>query len=128
MVLIKQIALYLQSQSVGTLGTDLFYSYNPDTSSLPIVAVIDTGGIQPSKDVPTKHPTFQVFIRAADYVTGKTKLDAVRSALHQTRNQVLAGGGDTYFYYIFALSEGGHIGRNEAGMDEFSINFEALIR
>lgn len=128
MVLVKEIALYLQSQGIGTVGTDLFYSYNPDIASSPMIAVLDTGGLQPSKDIPTKHPTFQVFIRASTYVAGKTKLDAVRSALHQFRNQLIPGGGSTFFYYIFAQSEGGHIGRNEQGMDEFSINFEAYTR
>jgi len=127
MTLIEQIALYLQSKGIGTLSTDIFYSYAPDIEGA-CVTVLDTGGMQPSKDVPTKHPTFQIFLRSEDYDAGRIKLDAIRSALHQMRNQVIPGGGDTYFYYIFALSEGGHIGVNAAGMNEFSMNFEALIR
>lgn len=128
MVLIEEIAYFLQSLGIGTVGTDIFFSYNPDTGSTPMIAVLDTGGITPSPDLPTKHPTFQVFIRAATYSAGKAKLDAVRSGLHQFRNRLIPGGGSTFFYYIFALAEGGHIGRNETGMDEFSINFEAYIR
>jgi len=46
-------------------------------------------------------------------------------ALHQVGNEQI---GDTYFYYILANSEGGHIGRNERGLDEFSINFICLTR
>lgn len=125
MTFIEEIARLLQTAGVGTLGTDLYYSYAPaDKESL--VAVIDTGGVPPDIDLPTKEPTFQVFIRATSYDAGKAKLDAVRSALHQKRSGTLAGG--TYYYYIYAIAEGGHIGLDEAGHDEFSINFKALLR
>ncbi len=123
----EQIATYLQANGVGTLATDLFISYLPEDSHLPCVGVFDTGGIQPDKYLPMKHPTFQVFIRAASFDAGKTKLAAIRALLHQKMNSTLVVGED-YFFYIFALSEGGHIGRNDAGMDEFTMNFEALIR
>jgi hypothetical protein len=89
------------------------------------LCVLDTGGVMPDPYLPTKSPTFQIFIRGADYVTGKAKLDAVRAALHQLANTQI---GSTYFYYILAQSEGGHIGRNERGLDEFSINFIALTQ
>lgn len=124
MSLIADIADFLEDAGVGTLSTDLFYSYMPADLNAG-VCVIDTGGPQPNPDVPLKNPTFQIFVRAADYDTGKTKLEAVRTALHRVQNQTI---GSYYFYYILASSEGGHIGRNEAGKDEFSINFETLTR
>lgn len=123
-MLIKDIALYLETQALGTLGTDLFYGNVPGKMEAGIV-VLDTGGPQPDPDIPTKNPTFQVFIRAARYVTGDAKRNAVRAALHQLANTQLTG---TYFYHILAVSEGGHIGQNEAGQEEFSINFQTLIR
>jgi len=124
MSMISDIADYLVTQGLGTLATDIFFSYLPDTAVNSLV-VLDTGGLQPDKYLPTKEPTFQVFIRAADYATGKTKLDAVRAALHQKENVTI---GSFYFYFILALSEGGHLGRNEAGQDEFSMNFQARTR
>lgn len=114
----------MQTNSIGTLGTDLFKSYMPDTVDTG-VCILDTGGPMPDKDLPTKKPTFQVFIRGGTYILGRAKLDAVRALLHQVTNTTI---GDTYFYYILAQSEGGHIGRNERGLDEFSINFICLTR
>lgn len=124
MSVITDIATYLQTLGLGTLGTDIFYSYFPDNVNTGI-AVLDTGGPQPDIDLPTKEPTFQVFIRAVDYDTGKAKLDAVRSALHQQSGVTI---GSTFFFFILANSEGGHLGRDERGLDEFSINFHARTR
>lgn len=122
--LLDDIAEYLEDEAVGTIGTNLFKSYMPDTVDTG-VCILDTGGPMPDTELPTKKPTFQVFIRATDYITGRAKLDAVRDALHQVTNTTIGG---TYFYYILSQSEGGHIGRNERGLDEFSINFICLTR
>lgn len=122
--MIDDIATLLQSLYVGTIGTDLFKSYLPDGDGTKF-AVLDTGGMQPDKYLPTKEPTFQVFIRANTYSLGKTKLDAVRGALHQQKN---IQSGSTYFYFILANSEGGHLGKNERGQHEFSINFHCRTR
>lgn len=122
--LINDIASYLQTAGIGTLGTNLFASYMPDSVDTA-VCVLDTGGVMPDPDIPTKSPTIQIFIRSADYATGKTKVDLVRATLHQLANTQV---GSTYIYYCLAQSEGGHIGRNERGLDEFSMNFICLTR
>ena len=124
MSVISDIATYLAANGIGTLGTDIFYGYLPAgiTSG---VAILDTGGVEPDGYIPTKNPNFQIFLRSVDYDTGKAKLDAIRSLLHRVQNQTI---GSVYFYYILAISEGGHIGRNEAGQDEFSANYQTLIR
>lgn len=124
MAVIDDIAQYLDDNDIGTLGTDIFKSYLPDNVDTALV-VLDTGGPQPDKDLPTKSPTFQILLRAPDYSTGKAKLDSIRTLLHQITNTTV---GSTYYYYILAQSEGGHIGRNERGLDEFSINFYCLTR
>lgn len=126
MEIIEQIAEFLESQGIGALQSDIFYSSMPD-SSQPSIVVYDTGGPTPDPYLPTKSPTFQVFITAVDYDTGKEKLNLVRSALHQKSNCQLTVGGD-YFYFILANSEGGHLGRNNSGLDEFSINFLCKVR
>lgn len=126
MTLIEQVATYLQTNGIGTLASNLFISYLPDSVD-SCVAVLDTGGLTPDIDLPTKEPTFQVFIRATTYDAGKAKLDSVRALLHNFYNNYLVNG-QTYVYRINALSEGGHIGQNGRGQDEFSINFKALTR
>ena len=128
MTLINQIAQHLHNQGIGSLASSLFYSYLPDDDSLDFnITVLDTGGETPDIYLPTTAPTFQVFIRAKDYTTGKAKVDAIRTALHQQKNTELITG-ETYFYYIFLKAEGGHLGRNEAGRDEFSMNFYTKTR
>ena len=126
MSLISDIADYLATQGLGTVGTDIFYSYMPDAGD-NIMAVLDSGGVKPDIYLPTKDQTFQIFIRSSTYAAGKSKLDSVRSELHNLYNTTI---GSYYFYYIQAIAEGGHLGRNPdmRGLDEFSINFHAKTR
>lgn len=126
MSLITEVAEYLEDNSVGTIGSDLFAPYSPDIDGA-MVAVRDTGGQQPNAYIPLKKPTFQVFVRGISYSAGKTKLDAIRALLHQQVNVQLVASG-IYFYYILAASEGGWIGRNENGMHEFTMNFTCETR
>jgi hypothetical protein len=126
MTLIEQIATYLQAQGIGTKGSTIFISNLPDAVD-SCIAIFDTGGLTPDIDLPTKEPTFQIFIRATTYALGKEKLESIRALLHNKYNVTLVENG-TYIYRINALSEGGHIGKNERGIEEFSINFKALTR
>lgn len=126
MTFIEQVATYLQTGSIGTLGTNLFIGNLPDSVD-SCVAVFDTGGMQPDIYLPTKEPTFQILVRSTTYDLGKAKIDAIRALLHRNFNVTLVAG-QTYVYSILALSEGGHIGQNERGLDEFSMNFKALTR
>lgn len=125
MNVISDIATYAATNGIGTLGTDLFYSILPANIDSGVV-VVDTGGPAPDKYIPTKNPTFQFFVRSLDYDTGKAKLDAIRALFHQKSNLTI---GSIYFYYIMAMSEGGHLGRDESNIhDLFSINFLSLTR
>ena len=129
---IDDIADFLEDEGIGTVGTNLFIGrkIDSDDTSLPnnIVVLYETGGVAPSIDIPTKNPTFQVYVRNTDYALGRAKIEAVRTALHQTYGDTI---GSTSFMYIVAQSEPGYIGRDEPdtnGREEFSINFIALHR
>ena len=126
MIFIEQVATYLQAQALGTIATNIFVGSLPPTPD-NCIAVINTGGVAPSIDIPDKTPTFQVIIRNTNYETGETTLSSVRTALHQFMNDTLVTG-QTYVYSIFAVAEGGHIGRDDQGRDEFSINFQCKTR
>lgn len=121
-MIISDLAQYLEDQGVGTQGTDIFVGYLPDEVNTGL-CVIDTGGTPQDPDLPHRTKTFQVFIRGANYTDGQALVDSVRDTLHQLTNTTI---GSFYFYYILALSDGGHIGQNDRGLDEFSINFSAL--
>lgn len=125
MTLIEQIATYLADDlSLGTLATDIFIGFMPETPDA-CIAVLDTGGTEPNRYVPTKSPTFQVFIRDENYDDGKTVLDSVRG-LHGKFGELVSG--EDHFLRLHAISEGGHVGRDEQGRDLFSINFTCEIR
>lgn len=123
-MLADDITQYMATNGIGTLATDLFEGNLPDSPDSAVV-VIETGGTQPERELPFKSPTFQVYIRNQGYSAGRTKLDAVRALLHAIQNQTI---GSTYFYYIFAISEGGHVGRDDNSRDLFSINFQCKTR
>lgn len=123
-MIIEDLAQYLEDEGIGTQGTDIFAGYFPDSVNTGL-CVIDTGGVVADIDLPTRAKTIQIFVRGATYEDGQNLIDAVRDLLHQLANTQI---GSYYFYYILALSDGGHIGRNDRGLDEFSINFTALIR
>lgn len=117
--MLDDLAAYMASHGIGTVGTDLFKSYMP-TDPVTNVTIYETGGPQPNKELPIKKPTFQVTVRSASYSTGRARLAAVR-ALFQGINSTTIG--STFFFYIEAISEGGHLGRDDNGADLFSINF-----
>jgi len=127
MSLISEITQHLHNNSIGTSGTNLFYSQMPDKDTDFLVCVYDRVGPAPDIDITEiKSPMFQILIRSKDYGTGKAKLDAIRALLHGVINKYLVPGG-IYFRKIHASSEGGHIGINDANKDEFSINFLADV-
>lgn len=129
MALIDDIAQHLHNEGIGTLGTNLFKSSFPDDEGQSfIIGIMDTGGVAPDTYLPIDNPTFQISVKATTYTTGKAKLEAIKSALHQKANTDLGVSGASYYYYIHAQSNGGHIGKTINGYDEFSINFIAKIR
>jgi hypothetical protein len=126
MAVIDDVAQHLHNQGIGSMPSTLKKAFLPDSPDV-CIAVLDTGGIEPSVDLPLKTPTFQVMIRNTTYALGKAKLDLVRAALHQKIETVLIPNG-TYFLFIFAMAEGGHLGKDDAGRHLFSINFRTKTR
>jgi len=127
MQLIEEIARHFHNNALGVLGTNLFYSHLPDVEEDTSITILDTGGMEPDKDLlEIEHPTFQIFIRSKTYDEGKTLINSARDILHGVMNQTLIDGG-IHYRRIQALSEGGHLGKNKARFHEFSMNFQAEI-
>jgi|GEM_PF-6714915 len=124
------ILQYLEDQGVGVQTETLFRSFLPDTLDTESFAIsaYESAGLTPDIYIPTDQPRFQIIVKSKDYDTGKNKLAEIFSTLHKRNlNSTLVSGG-TFFYYIHADSSGGNIGRNDAGYDEFSINFTTKVR
>lgn len=129
---LDEIADYLASGGIGTVPTPSVAG-TIFTGELPpepedCIAVLGRDGTMPqsSLTIPDlKFPGFQVLVRNADYDTGWAKLQAVRTRLHGKIGLQLA----SYFVLrMHANSEGGSIGKDDIGRQEFSINFQTEYR
>jgi len=101
-ILINDVADYLEEEGVGTIATNVFCGYLPEDPDA-CIAVLDTGGSEPDKDIPTKEPTFQIMIRSTNYATGKAKLDSIRSLLHRSSNVNLVTDETIFLFYFGRL-------------------------
>lgn len=125
--MIQELAQHLHNKSIGVLGTSVFYGKMPGIDQDFTILIRDTGGVKPNVDIhDIKSPTFQIFIRSKNYAIGKAKLTTIRELLHGVINEYLIPSG-IYYRKIQANAEGGHIGTNDNGQDEFSINFSAEV-
>ena len=124
--MINDVYTYLDAQTSLTAGTDLFKSRLTESPNNQVV-IYNTGGLEPDRYLPTADPTFQVLVRNTSYATGQSLVNDIVEALHQKTNIELVEG-SKYFYYIFLMYEPEHIGRDDKGRHEFSINFVCEIR
>jgi hypothetical protein len=125
MAWIQSVATYLQSQNLGTQGTNLFIGVMPDTTTLTTLLteyqgdVIETQGIA----LALQQPMLQVRVRGAkeDYVTPQTRILAIQTALANLPDQTLSG------VRILTIRPAGTIlslGQDNNLRFEFSTNFE----
>jgi len=124
--MINDVYTYLDAQTSLTAGTDLFKSRLTESPNNQVV-IYNTGGLEPDRYLPTADPTFQVLVRNTSYATGQSLVNDIVEALHQKTNVELVEG-SKYFYYIFLMYEPEHIGRDDKGRHEFSINFVCKYR
>jgi len=61
--MIEQLANFLETNGVGTIGKDIFKAHAPD-SKVNCILITDTGGEQADQNVPLDNPTVQIMIRA----------------------------------------------------------------
>lgn len=129
-MLSKQIALYLQSQSLGTVGTDLFYGFLPPSPDT-LTTIFDTGGEQGMMKLGYDYPTIQVRTRAAQGAasveTAYNRLAAIYNVLHGLHGITLTDG--TLVVDSTGLQSAPiTIGKDEETRAEFTLNFRLNIR
>jgi len=90
-LLIDQLALYLESQGEGMVGTDLFRLHRP-SSPLACVSLHATGGYPPDRYTEREHPTVMLFARAATPDAALRKAYSLYGKLHRKQNLDLGGG------------------------------------
>lgn len=126
-MIIDDVYTYL-SENVSSLtgGTNLYKTRQSDSPANQTV-IYDTGGAEPERYLPLASPSFQILVRNTSYATGYGVVQDIVDALHQQTNVQLVDE-ENYFYYIFLMGEPAHIGRDEKGRHEWSINFISETR
>jgi hypothetical protein len=83
---------FLVNAGIGTFGTDLFVSKEPESPNA-CVTVYDTGGFDAEAAYTYDRPTVQVRVRGdkQDYSDAFTKAQSVRDELHGKYNETING-------------------------------------
>lgn len=128
--LVEEVADYLEDESIGTVGTDIFVCTLPDEqdSENDIVALYDTGGIAPYDHMPLKRRTIQIIVRDTDYPSAEAKARNIRDLLHNRFWQDVVTAGDNFQLRSEALQEPGSIGPDEKNRYLISCNYLFLTR
>ena len=86
----KSIATMLADDDFGVLGVDLFYTTLPGQPD-NAVAVIDTGGLAPVKEIPgMRRVTVQILVRDKEYDAGFQIAQAIYYHLHERYSGISA--------------------------------------
>jgi hypothetical protein len=80
---IEELADYLEDQSIGTVGTDIFFDHMPDPiSKTDMVCVRDIGGPAPPGTLPQRSVLVQVMVRGDTYETARLLAAKVHNLFH----------------------------------------------
>jgi hypothetical protein len=121
-----EVAQYLEDNSIGIVGTDLFVDMLPDVQN-DVFAVFTTGGQTPDIDLPIGSPNFELLSRSESAQTAYDLLKNAVDLLHQKMNSTLVTSGN-YYYSILLNGEINSLGRDEKGRIEYSANFNCKVR
>ena len=129
--ILESVGDYLVTNSLGTLGTDLFLGTLPESPDA-CVAVYENSGTPPSFTMGTggiviDYPMLQVICRAGreDYPTARDKAETIRNLLASVLESTISG------VHIMRIEPMGSV--NPLGVDPkyrplVSVNFRCLVR
>ena len=118
----KDIAEYLEDLGHGTVGTDIFVGWMPDSPDNCIV-VTATGGQPPEMCVELESPGFQVRVRNTSSSAGWTAANNILDDLHDLTNTTIES---RMYHYIKAQQSVNRLGKDGQDRSLFSINFIAF--
>jgi hypothetical protein len=126
MATLDQLSTYLDSEDVGTEGTDLFTTEMPDHPDA-CVALFETGGRDPdpgfgASAVRIERPAVQILARGApdDYNGPRAKAQAAWDAMLKIEGEALSG---VQYWLVQALQSPFHVTTDENDRLLFSSNF-----
>jgi hypothetical protein len=132
-MLLDELALYLQTQGLGTVGTTIFKGTLPDQPDA-CTAVFEYAGLPSEKTFsPTpgaaveEKPRVQIVCRGIkqDYQTPRTQADAIWKALDGLGNVTMSGTG---YLWIEALQSPFLMRRDENERVYIAVNYQVMKR
>lgn len=127
MTWLEDIGTYLQTNSIGTLTTDIFYE-DFDPIATNCIALITQSGpgskITLGKTMTLKRPELGVRVRNSDQATAYTKIDSITELLSFTVNTTI---GSTRFKSIIPIGEPFYVQQSKTGSYIYSMNFSLEI-
>ncbi len=91
-MLIRDIALLLQSEGIGTLGTDIFLAYRPDEPD-EVISIYDTGGYPAELELPDLRRTVQILVRGKSYATTHSRIWQIYKLLDRPGERLILANG-----------------------------------
>jgi hypothetical protein len=118
-VLADDIAAYMATRSLGTVGTDIFIGEMPDSPN-NCVALYQYQGESPELVGGLENPRLTVRVRNTVYSDGQNKARDILKTLHTLNEQTL--GGHRYLY-IKAAGSISQLGRDKEKRALFTVEF-----
>lgn len=127
MSFVSALADYIQTNSLGTKGTNLFIGFLPTASSLQTVLTEYAGSTVETlrTGISMKKSNMQVKTHGAtaDYTTPRTRIEAIQNLLVGIQDQTISG---VRIVRVLPLSTINALGQNENQEFEFTANFEVI--
>ena len=118
----EDIIKYLQDNSLGTVGKDLFETTMPDSPDLAVaVRVYDADPSDLAWN--GEYPVFQVLVRSKMHQEGSSKIQSIYTTLHGVAEKVLNG---KRYLLIQAIQPPMFLGFDKSGRREYVVNFKVI--
>jgi hypothetical protein len=133
-MILDEVAEYLQTSGVGTIGTNIFKSYGtnlPNTS----LFIYETGGFRPQDTFGStcqaawENPTIQIVSRSTNYETARrTGENAYRALINVVNETLKSSSSDVGSFYlrIFANQAPFRLGVDENDRHQIACNFGVM--
>ncbi len=121
--MLNDIGTYLQTQGIGTPGTDIFLGLMPDQPD-NCVALFEYAGSPPDLHWNGEYPGLQVRIRNKSYAAARIKIEETMKKLHGLHEQMLSG---TRYLLIKARGSPEILKRDSSNRVELFVNFEIML-
>ena len=120
--MLENIGTHLQTNSIGTVGADLFLGLMPDEPD-NCIALFEYAGSPPDLHWQGEYPGLQVRVRNNGYEAGRTIAGSIYSLLHGIYDTELSG---TKYLLIKAQGSPEVLKRDQNNRVEWFINFSII--